>query len=120
MKCSDSPETKLAIPRFGESVAPCFEFSATIAIFRVAGGQVTDQIDFTLLSKSSLDRVRLLKDQGVNVLICGGIQDRFEDLVRASRIQVISRVRGNVEDLLAAFIQGRLTPGRQRQEVLDP
>jgi len=105
---------KVAIPRFEESVAPCFEYSATIAVFTLEGRRVVGQTDFTLQSQRALDRVRLLRDQGVEVLICGGLQDRFEDLVRASGIRVISWVSGSVEELLESFLRGTLTPGTAR------
>ncbi len=104
---------KVAIPRFGERVAPCFEYSATIAIFVTRKKKIIEQKDFVLRSTESFDRLRLLKDQGVDVLICGGIQDRFEDMVRASDIKVVSWVSGNVETLLTRFLEGRLS-GRER------
>lgn len=99
---------KVAIPRLGEFVAPCFEYSATIALFVTRGRQIVDQTDFRLKSRDPVDRVRLLRDQGVDTLICGGVQDRFEDLVIASRIRVISWVSGRVEELLKLFLEGRL------------
>jgi len=84
-------DVKIAIPRMGEAVAPCFEYSATIALFTVEEGRVVDQLDFPLRSPEPLDRVRLLRDQHVDTIICGGVQDVFEDLVRATR-------QGLVED----------------------
>jgi predicted Fe-Mo cluster-binding NifX family protein len=105
---------RVAIPRFGEEVAPCFEYSATIAIFTLRGGKVIEQKDFALQSQEALDRVRLLRDQGVDTLICGGMQECFEDLVRANGIQVISWVSGNVDELLERFLAGRLVAGSGR------
>lgn len=105
---------KVAIPRFGEDVAPCFEYSATIAIFTITRRKVIDETDFTLQSREAFDRIRLLKDQEVDVLICGGVQDKFEDLLRAAGIRVISWVSGSVEDLLEQFIQETLVPGSGR------
>ncbi len=105
---------KVAIPRFGEEVAPCFEYSATIAIFTIEAGVITDQTDFVLQSQRPFDRLRLLKDQGVDVLICGGIQDRFEDLILANGIRAISWVSGNAEALVRRFIDNRLTSGSRR------
>jgi len=95
----------------GETVAPCLEYSATIAIFTIAKGDVVDQLDFPFRSTDPLDRVRLLRDQSVDTVICGGVQDVFADLVRASGIQLISWVSGNVEDLLDRYLTGRLVPG---------
>jgi predicted Fe-Mo cluster-binding NifX family protein len=95
-------------------VAPCFEYSATISIFVVEQQQFALQADFTLQSQNPFDRVRLLRDQDVDTLICGGVQDRFEDLVRTHGIRVISWVSGDVEELLERFIAGRLTAGTAR------
>lgn len=111
---------RVAIPRFGENVAPCFEYSATIAIFVLRGKRIEEQRDFSLQSTRSFDRLRLLKDQEVDVLICGGIQDRFEDLVKANEIQVISWVSGDVETLLQLFLEGRLKSGTEQiDRVVD-
>ena len=98
----------------GESVAPCFEYCATMAIFTVAGGTVTDQIDFPLSSQDPFDRVRLLRDQQVDTIICGGMQGMYEDVLRTSGFRVISWVSGSVDHLLALFLRGQLVPGRDR------
>lgn len=105
---------RIAIPRFGELVAPCFEYSATMAIFDVEEGQVVDQVDFPLQSQVPYDRVRLMKVERVDTVICGGVQTLYEDLLKTNGIEVISWVSGNVEDLLIRFLQGRLTPGTAR------
>jgi predicted Fe-Mo cluster-binding NifX family protein len=102
---------RVAIPHHGGEVAPCFEYSANISIFSIRKNSVVAQMDFTLRSKEALDRVRLLRDQGVTVLICGGIQDTFESLLLAAGIRVISWVTGEVRDLLDLFLQNKLVPG---------
>ncbi len=106
--------TKVAIPRFGETVAPCFEYSATVAIFTIENDQVIAETDFTLQSQRALDRVRLLRDQGVDTLICGGVQDKIQDLMEAQGIRVISWVKGEVENLIEQFLRDELRPGSAR------
>jgi predicted Fe-Mo cluster-binding NifX family protein len=106
---------KIAIPRLGESVAPCFEYSATVAIFTVVRGQVVEQVDFPLVSRDPFDRVRLMRDQQVNTIICGGMQERFEDMIKTNGIEVISWMSGTVEDLLGLYIRGRLAPGKRSE-----
>jgi len=105
----------VAIPRMGEVVAPCFEYCATMAIFTVNDGQVVDQIDFPITSREPMDRMRLLRDQQVDTIICGGVQDVFEDIVKATGIQVISWVSGTVDDLLRLFLRGQLVPATKRR-----
>jgi len=107
---------KVAIPRMGESVAPCFEHCATMAIFTIADGAVADQIDFPLRSRDPFDRVRLLRDQQVDTIICGGVQTTYEDVLRVSGFRVISWVSGSVDSLLALFLRGQLVPGTERRK----
>ena len=114
------PVVKVAIPRMGESVAPCFEYCATMAIFTIVDGAVTDQIDFPLCSKDPFDRVRLLRDQEVDTIICGGVQDTYEDVLRTSGLRVISWVSGNVDDLLDLYLHGQLVPGNQQRGPTGP
>jgi predicted Fe-Mo cluster-binding NifX family protein len=108
---------KVAIPRMGESIAPCFEYCATMAIFTIADGAVTDQVDFPLRSREPFDRVRLLRDQQVDTIICGGVQHTYEDVLRTSGFRVISWVSGSVDDLLALFLRGQLVPGTERRKA---
>jgi len=105
---------KIAIPRYEESVAPCFEYSATMAIFTVEGTEVVDQIDVPIRSRVAFDRIRLLRDHGVDTVICGGVQEVYEDMLCAHGFCVVSWVAGNVEDLLRDFLRGRLRAGSGR------
>ena len=101
---------KIAVPRFGEDVAPCFDYSVTIAVFTIQNNQIVDEKEFTLSSQWPVDRIRLLRDQQVDVLICGGIQDKFEDMVQGSGIETVSWVSGNVEHLIKRYLDGTLSP----------
>lgn len=104
---------KVAIPRMGESVAPCFEYCTTMAIYTVDENGGMDQLDFPLMSRDPFDRVRLLRDQKVDAVICAGMQENYEDLLQASGFTVISWVSGYVEDLLKMFLGGGLKSGTE-------
>lgn len=107
---------RIAIPRMGETVAPCFEYCCTMAIYTTAGRHILEQIDFPIRSREPLDRVRLLRDQKVDTLICGGMQDVFEKMLQGGGFEVISWVSGSVEDLLDMYLRGRLVPGTELPE----
>lgn len=111
---------KVAIPRFGEHVAPCFEYSAAIRIYTIQRRRIVDWADFHLQSRDAFDRIRLLRDQGVEVLICGGVQDRFEDMLRAHGIEVISWVDGDVTTLVECYLRGDLVAGSARLKQHEP
>jgi predicted Fe-Mo cluster-binding NifX family protein len=104
----------------GEMVAPCFEYCATMAVFTTENGRVVDQVDFHLQSREPFDRVRLLRDQKVDTVICGGMQDIYEDVLRTWGFEVISWVSGNVDDLLDMYLRGRLVPGTELTRASGP
>lgn len=109
----------IAIPRMGESVAPCFEHCCTMALFTVVGRRIVDQVDFPLRSRDPFDRVRLMRDRRVDTLICGGMQDRYEDVLRASGLEVISWVSGPVEALLELYVRDSLVSGTDLPDTVE-
>ena len=111
---------KVAIPRMGETVAPCFEYCVTMAIFDVADSGAVEQVDFPIQSREPFDRVRLLRDQKVDTVICGGMQSFYEDLLKANGFEVISWVEGFVDDLLALYILGELESGTELPRDCGP
>jgi predicted Fe-Mo cluster-binding NifX family protein len=104
----------------GETVAPCFEYCATMAIFDVADSGAVEQVDFPLKSREPFDRVRLLRDQKVDAVISGGMQSFYEDLLKASGFEVISWVSGMIDELLALYIRGELAPGTELPWDCEP
>lgn len=105
---------KVAIPHHDGEMTPCFEYTAGITIYEVHKNKVVSKTDFTLRSKEEFDRVRLLRDQGVSVLICSGILDTYEGLLTASGIRVISWVSGKAREVLRLFLQNKLAAGSAR------
>lgn len=106
---------KVAIPRVGDDIAPRFERCATITIYTVQDRKVVESTDFSLQSPHALDRIRLLRSQGVQALICGGIERATESILIANGINAISWVTGSVEELLSLFVRGRLVSNSSEQ-----
>jgi predicted Fe-Mo cluster-binding NifX family protein len=105
---------RVAIPHHDGEVAPCFEYSAHFTVFSISRNRVIAQMDFILQSRKELDRVRLLRDQKVAVLICSGIQDALEGLLSAAGIRVFSWISGPVSEVLNLFLENKLTSGSAR------
>ena len=105
---------KVAVPHHNGEVTPCFEYTSGITIYETLGDKVISRTDFALKSKEEFDRVRLLRDQGVSVLICSGIQRAHENLLTASGIQVISWVSGKASEVLRLFLKKKLVAGSLR------
>ena len=115
---------KVAISRSGELISPAFEHSGSLSVFTIEDGKIVGQTDFTLRSPEVLDRIRLLGDQDVDTLICGGIQHGLEKILRARGVHTISWVSGPVVDILELFVRGLLVERPERApgiaDVLPP
>ena len=48
---------KVAIPHFGDQIAPGFEATAAITIFTIRKSKVVDETRFSLQSREALDRI---------------------------------------------------------------
>jgi predicted Fe-Mo cluster-binding NifX family protein len=104
----------------GDNVAPCFGNCSMISIYTIRDGRLAKRMDFPLRSRDPFDRVRLLRDQEVETIICGGVQDLLEAILQASGITVISWVSGSMDDLLDLYIRGQLVPCRERPDPHFP
>ena len=102
---------KLAIMLYGKRVSPRYGYSQGILIVEVNNqgefGRKTLEIGHYYPEKIP----DLLSKEGVEVVISGGMNQHFQNLFRHRGIDVIWGIIGEVDDVLAAFMTGRLSPG---------
>ena len=102
---------KIAIPIFGSRISPRFDFSPETWIIDVEGGEVVRQEKFPTANLNLLQRLEQITSNGVNKVICGGI-DGFCQIQLGSRgIDVVQDVIGDAEIVFDLFMRGRLRPG---------
>ena len=101
---------KLAIPLFNSRVSPRFEFAPALLLATTEDRQVLERKQVDLDGYDLFQRSALLKELGVDLLICGGIQGFITRSLGAGNIAVISPISGDVEDVLQRFLRGNLYP----------
>ncbi len=106
---------KVAIPKFNSRVSPRFEFAPKVLVVTVDDGKVVDREEYSLNDLDPMRKSALLKEQGVNVLICGGINGFFVRLLMGNGIEVICMVSGEAEEVLNHFIDGKSQ--KQRHQI---
>ena len=99
---------KVAILKFNSRVSPRFEFAPKVLVATVNQGKVIERKEYSLRSLNPMRKSTLLSEQGVNVLICGGINGFFVRLLMGNGIEVIPMVSGEAEEVLNKFINGNL------------
>lgn len=98
---------RIAIPVFQNRVSPVLDWSTRILIFEPMEDRKMRQ---KLRNAHPLALVDHLEELLIHVLICGGISAHLFTLVKNRGIRVIPWVAGDVDEVITAFLDGRL-PG---------
>ena len=107
-------------PAPGPKVPPVFDVARRLRIVEAEHGRITSQVEYEICTSN---RGKELSDLGIQVLICGAITRALEITLWEQGIDVISRVRGPVDEVLRAYLRECLDqkrfsmPGRDRQLV---
>jgi predicted Fe-Mo cluster-binding NifX family protein len=99
---------KVAIPQWQGRVSPVFDVAERVLIVDVEGGAVQARHEEFCGGAELHLRTKRLAEWGVDVLICGAISQALEFALCDTGIEVIPLRCGAVEDILAAYIGGRL------------
>jgi len=102
---------RIAIPLFHFLVSPHFAYAQQILLATKGEDGDWAKEKISCGHMAPLQKVNLLSHLGVNVLICGGINAEFLHYLECQGIQVIAGVRGEAEEALRLYANGRLTPG---------
>ncbi|MGC9455069.1 MAG: NifB/NifX family molybdenum-iron cluster-binding protein [Phycisphaerae bacterium] len=99
---------RVAIADFDGRVSPVFDVARHLRVLDVDSGETVAREDVALTEVHELSRVARLKDLGVDVLICGAVSRPLEAALTSAGMRVIARICGPVEDVVSAYLQGRL------------
>jgi len=100
---------RIAIPQWQGRVSPVFDVAANLLLVDVADTREVGRQEVPLTAVHPAYRAQELARLPVNVLICGAISRPLEMAVCSLGVQVIAQVCGQVEEVLKAFLEGRLS-----------
>jgi predicted Fe-Mo cluster-binding NifX family protein len=104
-------DLKIAIPLFGTRISPRFDVSPEIQIITVENGKVVRNENFPVAHLTPTQRLDQLASNGVNQVICGGIDGFCFNQLGNKGIEVIHNVAGEAGEVLNLFFKGALRPG---------
>lgn len=109
---SQSTPYKVLIPLHGNDVAPRFDLAAE-AVITVGGKASEDREEkIVVLPQSSSEKLcHLILTEGVDVVICSGIEEEYYQYLTWKRVQVFDSVIGPWKSVLERFFQGVLRSG---------
>jgi predicted Fe-Mo cluster-binding NifX family protein len=103
---------KVAIPAYHGRVSPVFDTCRELVVFEDGEQAGTMSWPVDLSGATELSRAERMRDLGVNVLLCGGITQEQASRIRSLGIRLVAWLAGDVNDVVAAFREGRLRESR--------
>ncbi|MBW1713925.1 MAG: hypothetical protein JRJ59_12345 [Deltaproteobacteria bacterium] len=98
---------RIAIPVFGQRIAPRLDRAHEVLIFNCANGQEPDlAARLNWAEETILKRVKTLESQRVDWLICGALEPWAEEVIRGQGIQVAAWISGTLEAILKELAGG--------------
>jgi predicted Fe-Mo cluster-binding NifX family protein len=102
---------KVAIPLWQGRVSPVFDEARRILLVDVFEKQEQYRQEEFLIAQNPFERAQLLPKLSVDHLICGMISQAQHAAIASSGIQIIPHICGPLEDVIAAFLDGRIESG---------
>jgi predicted Fe-Mo cluster-binding NifX family protein len=99
---------KVAVTVWEDTVSTVCDFSSRLLVFDVMGDQVKNRSFIPFETRILPERVNRLEALGVEVLLCGAISRPLERMIRASGVKVISCLRGSIDEIIRAYMDGGL------------
>jgi predicted Fe-Mo cluster-binding NifX family protein len=102
---------KVGIAREGPFVSPHFGHCEGYTIFSVEEGSIAQRVDIPNPGHQPGILPALLAQEGVNLVIAGGMGPKAIDLFHQHGIEVCIGIDGEIEAVIKAYLQGALRPG---------
>jgi predicted Fe-Mo cluster-binding NifX family protein len=102
---------KIAICQFKGRISPRYNHSAEIATVIIEDGVIPEKKVVAVSIMEPAELTEFLAGLGVEIVICGGIKEECQRMLKQKNIRLIDNVIGNVDAVLDRFIKGELRSG---------
>jgi uncharacterized metal-binding protein/predicted Fe-Mo cluster-binding NifX family protein len=102
---------RYGIPLLADRVAPRCTFADSVLLVTTKRRRIREQSVVPLEGHTWADLAAVLAEQGVETLICGGINLTTRDSIQALDVAVIDNVAGTCQEVLEALRRERIHPG---------
>ncbi len=99
---------RIAIPIADDRISPVLDVAQRLLVIDADGGIERQRTELPIDPKALEARAQRVAEIGADVLICGAISRPLQWLLIAAGVEVIPQTCGQVEEVLEAFLAGRL------------
>ncbi len=103
---------KILITAQGDFVSQRFDLTAEVVIAVVEGGQLIGNPRTIIMDRPSPeDLSNMIMEENIDLVVCGGIEERYFQFLTWKKIKVIDYVIGDHHTALQKMADGTLRPG---------
>lgn len=102
---------KAAFSYEGKKIAPVFDVARKILVIEEKHGLIVGRTEKSLDDDLQIQNVIRLSGMGVETLVCGAVSMVFHKMLSAYGIFVVPFVTGNLEEIIEAWLKGRIGCG---------
>lgn len=100
---------KILIPLYGNDVAPRFDLTTEVMITSRQDGREDREEKIVVLSQASAEQLcHLILTEGIDVVICNGIEEEYYQFLTWKKVQVLDSVIGPWQTVLERFFKDTL------------
>jgi predicted Fe-Mo cluster-binding NifX family protein len=103
---------KIAIPVWQDKISGVFDFADKLTLAEIQDRTEKSRVELPMPDEPISQKAGRLKELDVDVLICGAISKPLAFLIISSGIKIIPFVSGEFDEVLRAYMDGRLTDSR--------
>ena len=105
-------ERSILITLHGREVAQRFDLCTEVLMAVFSAGESIEEKRTVVLPRSSSEELcRMILEEGITTVICGGIEEEYFQFLLWKKIEVIDSVVGPWSRALELAARGRLEPG---------
>jgi predicted Fe-Mo cluster-binding NifX family protein len=103
---------RIAVPIWEDKISPVLDTATRLLILEKLDRENISRKEAPLEEKEISRRCFRIRKLGVDLVICGAVSRSFSGLLKASGVQLIQGISGDVEDILEAYFKGKLNQPR--------
>jgi predicted Fe-Mo cluster-binding NifX family protein len=99
---------RLALATWNGRVSPVFDASRHLLLIEAEDGRELSRQECEIGGENPLAKATWLAERGIEALVCGAVSLPLAETIAARGIRLVPFVAGGVDEVLAAFLAGKL------------
>lgn len=99
----------IALSIFRDRISSRIDSADEVLLISLKNGTIKKREKIRIIPSSPLDKIHQIIQLNPDVLICGGLTQLCDNMLKNSEVPVIPWVKGNTEEVLNQFLNGRLS-----------